>query len=86
MLKPMYTPGFAAPEHYNNPRDLLGPWSDIYSVGASMYACISGGGAAGGRPAPRKRDTLMPAMALGWASIRDQLLETIDWCMRLNHL
>src|SRR5690349_10165437 len=36
MLKPMYTPGFAAPEQYKN-RDLLGPWSDIYSVGASVY-------------------------------------------------
>jgi tRNA A-37 threonylcarbamoyl transferase component Bud32 len=45
---------FRAPEHYRN-RDLLGPWSDIYSVGASMYACLSGGGAAGSRPAARER-------------------------------
>jgi serine/threonine protein kinase len=41
MLKPMYTPGFASPEHYNTRKD-LGPWSDIYSVGASMYACLAG--------------------------------------------
>ena len=41
MLKPMYTPGFASPEHYSQ-RELLGPWSDIYSIGASMYACIAG--------------------------------------------
>ena len=41
MLKPMYTPGFASPEHYGSRKD-LGPWSDIYSVGASMYACIAG--------------------------------------------
>ena len=40
MLKPMYTPGFASPEHYSQ-RELLGPWSDIYSVGAAMYACIA---------------------------------------------
>jgi serine/threonine protein kinase len=33
-LNPMYTPGFASPEHYQK-RELLGPWSDIYSVGAS---------------------------------------------------
>src|SRR5574343_1472836 len=39
MLKPMYTPGFASPEHYK--REELGPWSDIYSIGASMYACIA---------------------------------------------
>lgn len=37
---PMYTPGFAAPEQYNQ-RDRLGPWTDIYAVGASMYACVA---------------------------------------------
>lgn len=37
---PMYTPGFAAPEQYNQ-RDKLGPWTDIYGIGASMYACIA---------------------------------------------
>src|SRR5574343_1112881 len=41
MLKPMYTPGFASPEHYHK-REELGPWSDIYSIGASMYACLAG--------------------------------------------
>ena len=42
LLKPMYTPGFAAPEQYNNTRrELLGPWTDIYSIGASMYACMA---------------------------------------------
>ena len=38
-LKPMYTPGFAAPEQYKAP-DQMGPWTDIYAVGASMYACL----------------------------------------------
>src|SRR5258707_5046957 len=41
-LKPMYTAGFAAPEHYRFQPGELGPWSDIYSVGATMYTCISG--------------------------------------------
>jgi serine/threonine protein kinase len=36
----MYTPGFAAPEQYKQ-RDRLGPWTDIYSVGATMYACMT---------------------------------------------
>ena len=40
MQSPMYTPGFAAPEQYKN-RDRLGPWTDIYSVGATMYACMT---------------------------------------------
>ena len=41
MLAPMYTPGFAPPDLYA--RGLaLGPWSDIYSLGASMFACMTG--------------------------------------------
>src|SRR5512134_1407242 len=35
-LPPLYTPGFAAPEMHDR-RDQLGPWSDIYSIGATMY-------------------------------------------------
>jgi serine/threonine protein kinase len=39
--RPMYTPGFAAPEMYEKNGN-LGPWTDIYAVGASMYACLLG--------------------------------------------
>jgi len=40
-LYPMYTPGFAPPElHAKNGN--LGPWTDIYSIGASMFACMVG--------------------------------------------
>ncbi len=83
MLKPMYTPGFAAPEHYRN-RDLLGPWSDIYSVGASMYACLSGGPpqAADLR---MENDTVILASERWIGQYSKQLLETIDLCMQLNH-
>ena len=83
MLKPMYTPGFASPEHYSQ-RELLGPWSDIYSVGASMYACIAASTpqAADGR---LEKDRLVPAMVRWEGLYSDQLLETIDWCLCLNH-
>src|SRR5688500_16764861 len=45
-LPPMYTPGFASPEHYGTHRaeraaSPLGPWSDVYSVGACLYACLA---------------------------------------------
>jgi serine/threonine protein kinase len=40
-LYPMYTPGFAAPELYSKNGN-LGPWTDIYSIGASMFACMVG--------------------------------------------
>ncbi len=84
MLKPMYTPGFASPEHYGSRKD-LGPWSDIYSVGASMYACIASAApqAADDR---QKNDRLVPAMVRWEGQYSDQLLEIIDLCLNLNHL
>jgi serine/threonine protein kinase len=84
ILKPMYTPGFASPEHYGS-RANLGPWSDIYSVGASMYACLAGGSplAADER---LKKDTLPPAMLRWEGQYSDRLLEIIDWCLNLNYL
>src|SRR2546426_10841152 len=39
-LAPMYTPGFATPEQYRDP-DRLGPWTDVYGIGASMFACLA---------------------------------------------
>jgi serine/threonine protein kinase len=39
-LHPMYTPGFAAPELYAKKE--LGPWTDIYSIGASIFTCMVG--------------------------------------------
>lgn len=84
MLKPMYTPGYASPEHYGARQD-IGPWSDIYSVGASMYACLHGTA-----PPPAderlKAECLVPAVER-WAGVCSrELLEIIDWCLRLDHL
>ncbi len=39
-LHTMYTPGFAAPEMYT--RRELGPWTDIYSIGAAIFTCMVG--------------------------------------------
>ena len=83
-LSPMYTPGFASPEHYRK-RELLGPWSDIYSVGASMFSCL----AAAAPPAADQRldnDRYISAKKLWGGKYSGQLLETIDWCLRLDHL
>ncbi len=84
LLKPMYTPGYAPPEQYNH-KELLGPWSDIYSVGASMYACL------GAKPPPPadqrlEKDLFVPAVQR-WANRYSiQFLDTIDWCLKLDHL
>jgi serine/threonine protein kinase len=83
-LNPMYTPGFAPPEQYKN-RELLGPWSDIYSVGASMYACLAGMApqAADSRV---EKDRYVPATRMFAGKYSRQLLKTIDWCLQLDHL
>jgi hypothetical protein len=83
-LPPLYTPGFAAPEMHDQ-RDLLGPWSDIYSVGATMYACLARATpqAANARKAA---DAVVPAGRAWAGKYAADLLEIIDWCMRLDHL
>jgi serine/threonine protein kinase len=50
---PMYTPGYAAPEMAVR-GGRLGPWSDVYGVGAAMHACMTGAPppAAGQWPTP----------------------------------
>ena len=83
-LPPMYTPGFASPEHHQG-RDRLGPWSDIYSIGASMYACLAGAGP----PVATQRveKDRMTSARKGWAGKYSvDLLDTIDWCLRVDHL
>lgn len=83
-LPPSYTPGFASPEQYVD-RKLLGPWSDIYSIGATMYSCLT-------RSTPLaanerlKNDTLVPAAKIGKAIYSDNLLNIIDNCLMLDHL
>jgi serine/threonine protein kinase len=84
LLPPTYTPGFASPEQHARRED-LGPWSDIYSVGATLYACLS---AAPPLPAPQRleKDTLVPARRQWGGKYSAGLLDTIDWCMRLDHM
>lgn len=82
--RPMYTPGFAAPEMYR--RDsVLGPWTDVYAIGGCIFACMLG------HPpdeAPKRADndrlTLMLAKLRGIYS--DNLIELVTWCLELDAL
>ena len=83
-LPPTYTPGYASPEHHVG-REHLGPWSDIYSVGATVYACFA---AAAPQPADQrlKEDRLVPARRQWAGRYSAELLDIVDWCLRLDHL
>ncbi len=82
--RPMYTPGFAAPEMYR--RDgLMGPWTDLYAMGACIYSCMHG--------FPPHEATLRVAddrSATALARLRvtysDNLIEVVSWCMALDPL
>ena len=80
----MYTPGFASPEQLNG-REGLGPWSDIYSVGASLYACLAGSAPMRADQRVRK-DELIPAEKQFAGRYNRQLLQTIDMCLHLDHM
>lgn len=83
-LRPTYTPGYAAPEQYGN-QPGQGPWTDVYAVGASMYACLA---AAAPQPADLRlvEDKLVPASRRWAGKFSAQLLDTIDQCMQLDPL
>ncbi|MBI3715829.1 MAG: serine/threonine protein kinase [Betaproteobacteria bacterium] len=81
-LRPMYTAGYAAPEQYKN-LDQLGPWTDNYGIGATIYNCI-----AGVHPQPSddrlKDDQLEPLHNLSRANFSDELLDIVHWCLKLD--
>ncbi|NWG30342.1 MAG: serine/threonine protein kinase [Rhodocyclaceae bacterium] len=83
-LRPVYTPGYAAPEQYEKGGE-IGPWTDVYAVGASMYACLA---AAAPQPADLRlaEDKLVPASQRWAGRYSPQLLDTIDQCLRLDPL
>ena len=81
-IRPMYTPGFAAPEMYR--RDVpLGPWTDVYAIGASLYACMQGGSP----PEATQRQTadrLAQSLTRLRGAYSDRLIEVVNWCMALD--
>jgi serine/threonine protein kinase len=81
-LTPMYTPGFAPPELYSKGAS-LGPWSDIYSIGASMFACM-----VGSPPQPanerRKEDKMEEHYARLEGVYSPELVQLVRWCLMID--
>jgi hypothetical protein len=82
--RPMYTPGFAAPEMYRRD-NTMGPWTDIYAIGACIYACMTGYPP---RPAPKRmeEDDLRHGMTRLKGIYSEELIEITEWCMALDPL
>ena len=83
-IRPMYTPGFAAPEMYRRDSQ-LGPWTDIYAIGACIYACMQG---IPPNEAPQRQDKDRLALALNKLRgvYSDNLIEVVEWCMAMDPL
>ncbi|WP_059413036.1 serine/threonine protein kinase [Cupriavidus basilensis] len=81
-FQPMYTPGFAAPELYGKHSE-LGPWTDIYSLGATLYACMAG------MPPQEanqreKDDRMAESLTRLRTSYTNGLVDLVEWCLRLT--
>lgn len=75
------TVGFAPLEQHN--KGALGPWTDMYAIGASMLACITGRAPP---PAPERatKDRLKPAARSFARRYSPRLLDAIDWCLHMD--
>lgn len=83
-IRPMYTPGFAAPEMYRRDAS-MGPWTDIYAIGACIYACMQGY-PPNDAPQRQDKDRLSLALSRLRGVYSDNLIEVVEWCMALDPL
>ena len=81
-IRPMYTPGFAAPEMYRRDAE-MGPWTDIYAIGACIYACMQGY-PPNDAPQRLEKDRLSLSMSRLRGAYSDNLIEVVEWCMALD--
>lgn len=85
----MVSLGYAPPEQYSRDSKWLGPWSDLYSIGASLYHCVNGN-------APEESterqthfnedgfDPLKSASQIGNDSYGSDFLVLVDWLLELR--
>ena len=78
------TAGFSPVEQYE-PNGYVGPWTDIYALGATLRTCIEGRTPP---PAPQRyqKDTLRPAVTAFKKRYSQSLLRAIDWTLEVDPL
>ncbi len=83
-IRPMYTPGFAAPEMYRRDSS-MGPWTDIYAIGACIYATMQGY-PPNDAPQRLEKDRLSLALSRLRGVYSDNMIEVVEWCMAVDPL
>ena len=88
-----YTEGYAAPEQVGEGD--IGPWTDVYGVGAAMWRMVAGGtlDTSSRNPVSAERrlfqlaqgraDPLRPAVEIGAGRFSTAILKTIDGCLHI---
>jgi serine/threonine protein kinase len=81
-LPVVYTRNSAPPELLRDPSK-LGPWSDLYSIGATLYACLF---TQSPPPSDERlaKDRYVPARRAGAKRYSAGLLDLVDACLRLE--
>lgn len=78
------TPGYSPIEQYSN-RGYVGPWTDIYAIGASIRTCIEDK-APPSAPERHENDQVRPAVEAFRKKYSEELLKVIDWAMEVDPL
>lgn len=76
------TAGYAPTEQFAK-TGYIGPWTDLYALGASMRSCIDGTSPLDSRKRD-KNDKMIPASECFAKNYSPKLLSAIDWCMELD--
>ena len=78
------TAGFSPTEQYNL-GGYVGPWTDIYAIGATMRSCIEGVAPVSAK-SRHEKDTLRPAITAFKRRYSSSLLQALDWAMEIDPL
>jgi len=89
VLTTLVTAGFAPYEQYHQSKYDQGPWSDIYSLGATLYYCITGNKPAdallrGSSLLKKLPDPYVPVQQFAKANYSDNFLLAIDQALAFN--
>lgn len=77
----LLTPGYAPFEQYMATTQGQGPWTDLYSLGATFYEAIAGDPPPDS-PERTLDDKCVPLAEIGRGRYRPDMLEALDWALR----